>query len=231
MLGAVAAAGTAPCCHDIASNPSSHGSLRVKRTLLVAAWITCGLIASAAQAQQQGRADVVLVDLSVIFQKYAGVTEMEADLKTAVQVAEAEIGKLREDTRKKLADLKLAQKGTPQYDQLQSDITRLQVEINMRATTGRKELADQEAKIIYGVYKLAQDEVANFCRRNGVRVALQFKSKALNEDDYTQLVAKLQQPVLYAEPSIDITPYVLEQLNARYAQRGGQAPGAPGPRR
>ena len=74
--------------------------------------------------------------------------------------------------------------------------------------------------------------LAAFCRRNGVRVALVYKSKALNDDDFTQIAAKLQQPVLYAEPSIDITAYILEQLNARYAQRGGvQPPGQSVPRR
>ena len=66
----------------------------MKKSLLVAACVTCGLIASAAQAQQSPRTDVVLVDLSYIFQKYAGFTEMKADLETAVGVAEAEIGKL-----------------------------------------------------------------------------------------------------------------------------------------
>jgi outer membrane protein len=202
----------------------------VKKTLLLAASLVCGLIASA-QAQQ-GRTDVVLVDLTVVFKNYAGITEMKADLNTAVKVAEEEINKMREEARKKLAELKLAQKGTPQWDQLQTDINRLQVEITTRATTGRKELMDQEAKIIYSVYKMVQDEVANFCRRNGVRVALRYESKSLMEDDFTQLAAKLQQPVLYAEPSIDITNYILEQLNARYAQRnGGQVPGTTGPRR
>jgi Skp family chaperone for outer membrane proteins len=204
----------------------------VKKTLFAAAWLIVGMLAPCASAQQQPtRTDVVLVDLSHIFQKYAGFTEMEADLKTAVTVAEAEIGKLREDVKKKLADLKLAQKGTPQYQQFQDDITKLQVEINTRVTNGRKDFADQEAKIIYSVYKQVQDEVALFCRRNGVRVALQYKSKSLNEDDFTQVLTKIQQPVLYAEPSVDITNYVLEQLNARYAQRtGGQTPGT-GPRR
>ncbi len=202
----------------------------MKNILLMTASIALGLVASVAPAQQQARTDVVLVDLSHIFQKYTGMTEMEADLKTAVQVAATEISNLREEARKKLATLKEAQKGTPQYDQLQTELTRLQVEISTRTTTGRKELADQEAKIIYSVYKLVQDEVANFCRRNGVRVAL--VHRVMNEDDFTQIAAKLQQPVLYAEPSIDITTYILDQLNTRYAQRGGgPTPGQGVPRR
>ncbi len=202
----------------------------MKNLLSISAAIALGLVASMAQAQQ-GRTDVVLVDLSHIFEKYAGLTEMKADLKTAVQVAETEINKLQEQGRQKLAELKEAQKGTPQYDQIQAEWTRLQVEIRTRTATSRNELAEREAKIIYGVYKQVQDEVANFCRRNGVRVALVYKSKALNEDDFTQIAAKLQQPVLYAEPSIDITAYILEQLNARYAQRGVQPPGQSVPRR
>jgi Skp family chaperone for outer membrane proteins len=207
-------------------------SPRVKKSLLVAACVTCGLIASAAQAQQPPHADVVLVDLSYIFQKYAGFTEMKADLETAVGVAEAEIGKLRDDAKKKLAELKVAQKGTPQYQQTQDDITRLQVEINTRVASGRKDFADQETKMIYDVYRLVQDEVANFCRRSGVRVALLCKSKSVNEEDVTQVLQKIQQPVLYADPSLDITTYVLDQLNARYAQRqGGRVPGTGAPRR
>ena len=143
----------------------------MKKSLLVAACMACGLVVSAAQAQQPGHTDVVLVDLSLVFQKYAGFTEMEADLQTAVNVAEAEIGRLRDDVKKKLADLKRAEKGTPQYQQIQDDLTRLQVEINTRVANGRKDFADQEAKIIFNVYKLVQDEVANFCRRNGVHKA------------------------------------------------------------
>jgi len=204
----------------------------MKKRFLAAACVACCLVASTAQAQQASRTDVVLVDLSIIFQKYAGFTEMEADLKTAVQVAEADIAKFREEVKKKYGELKELQKGTPQYQQLQDEIMRLQVEINTRVSTGRKEFADQEAKIIYDVYKLVQDEVANFCRQRGVRVALQYKSKVLNEDDFTQVLAKIQQPVLYAEPAIDITGYVLDQLNARYAQRqGGHAPASATPRR
>jgi Skp family chaperone for outer membrane proteins len=191
----------------------------VKKSLLVAACVACGLAASAARAQQSGRTDVVLVDLSIIYQKYVGFTEMEADLKTAVHVAETEIVKLREEAKKKLDALKLTQKGTPQYQQVENDLTRLQVEINTRIANGRKDLADQEGKIIYSVYQAVQEEVAAFCRRNGVRVALQYKSGALSDEDVAKVMVRVQQPVLYAEPSIDITQYVLDQLNARYAQR------------
>src|SRR5262245_35238208 len=47
-------------------------SARVKKSLLFAACVA-GFLASAAEAQQQpAHTDVVLVDLSLIFQKYAG---------------------------------------------------------------------------------------------------------------------------------------------------------------
>src|SRR5262249_39159805 len=184
------------------------------------------------EAQQHGQTVVVLVDLSLILQKYTGFTEMKADLQTALQVAENEIVKLRDEAKKKLGELKLAQKGTPQYQQIQDDITRLQVEINTRVQTGRKDLGEQEAKMFLSVYKAVQDEVSTFCRRNGVRVALQYDSKPLTDEEAGQVVQRIQQTVLYAEPSVDITQMVLDQLNARYAQRqGGQAPGTGVPRR
>jgi Skp family chaperone for outer membrane proteins len=212
--------------------PSLARSARVKKSLLIAACVA-GFLASAARAQQQpAHTDVVLVDLSLIFQKYAGFTEMRADLQTAVDVAEKEIGRLRDEAKKKLSELKVAQKGTPQHQQLQDDITRLQVEINTRVSNGRKDFAGQEAKIFFSVYKQVQDEVATFCRRQGVRVALQYNSKPLTEDDGAELLQRIQQPVLFAEPTVDITNYVLEQLNARYAQRqGGQTPATGAPRR
>jgi Skp family chaperone for outer membrane proteins len=193
-----------------------------KIALLTVAVVLFGL-ASVAQAQQ--RTDVVLVDVNHILKNCTALTEMQADLKTAVAVAENEVKARAENKKQMLEQLKQLQKGTPQYQQLEDAITKETTEINLRLTQGRRKFAQQEAQNFHAVYRSILAEVAAYCRQHGVRLAIKHDGKPLSEEDFANVFQSIQHHVLYADPGIDITQLILEQLNRRHAARNA------GPRR
>jgi Skp family chaperone for outer membrane proteins len=174
---------------------------------------------------------VVLVDLKHIFDNYTAFTEMKVNLKTDIAVAENDIKARREKVAQMTAQLKQMQKGAPNYQALEEAITKEQTEINLRITQGRRKFATQEAQVAFTIYKAVLEEVAAYCRRNGVRLAMQHDGKPLTEEDQAQVFQALQHQVLYADPSLDITQLILEQLNRRHAARNAVPGGQPGPRR
>lgn len=175
-------------------------------------------------AQQNRPCDVVLVDISQIFKNYAGFTEMQADLKTALAVAENDIKRRSEQRKPLVLRLKQLRKGTPEYESLDDAITKQTTEINVLVSQGRRKFATREAQTLLTIYKTILAEVSLYCRSHGVRLALQYNGTPLTESDYPQIYKKIHRRVLYSEPSIDITRVILDRLNRQHSARNAGRP-------
>jgi len=208
----------------------------VKKPHIFLAAFACGAMAflspDALVSAQQRRPDVVLVDVSQIFKNYAGFTEMQADLKAALAVAESDVHRRTEQRKQLVLRLKQLRKGTPKYESLDQTITKQTTEINVLVSQGRRKFATREAQTLLAVYKSILVEVSNYCRTHGVRLALQYNGTPLTDTDYSQIYQKIHRPVLYSDPSIDIPRVIIDRLNRQHSARNaGRTGGAHGPRR
>ena len=84
---------------------------------LISLAFACGAMAFLSQdarvsAQQNRPCDVVLVDVNQIFKNYAGFTEMQADLKASLTVAQNDVKGRTEQRKQSILHLKQLRKGS-----------------------------------------------------------------------------------------------------------------------
>jgi hypothetical protein len=129
---------------------------------------------------------------------------------------------LRED-RKQIGQLeerlKTLQVGSPDYKQLDEEVTRQKADFNLKATKHRKDFMDREAKIYYQAYLEVNDAVKYYAQRQGLGMVLRFNGDPIDPNRREEIVRGISNAVVF-QNGIDITPYILEAVN----RDGGQPP-------
>jgi Skp family chaperone for outer membrane proteins len=199
---------------------------------LLGAWTT------AQQPQTQGGAapggsrfpaEIALVDIQFIFKNYPRVKQYETDLQADMEKAEAAL-KNEVDAIKKLQErLNDFRPGSAEYEDLEGQIVKRQAEFNARRTLQRKDFLKVAAKIHGQIYQQIQEEVDAFASAYGVRAVLVFNREAMDPEKPETIQAALNNPVLWHHRDLDITKYILDNLNrhAGPAQTGSLNPGFP----
>ena len=203
-----------------------------RATIVAVLTIVAGslFVAQPAQAQQRQPASVQssvrIIDLKYIFEHHERFKAETGRLRVEVQAREGELKTMR-DRMKSLADRKPDfQPGSPEYKNLEADLVRMEQEMRTKLALGKKEFLEKEAKIYFNVYREVLDEVKYYCDSRGVAVVLRFNGDTVDPNADPQAVLKeLNKSVVYYNPSIDITPVILGELNRRFGGGRAAAPG------
>ena len=197
--------------------------------------------ASSAAAQAPAPPSVAIIDMTYIFEKHPGFQARRDQLRGLVEQAENDV-KGRQEELKKLVDrLNEYNPGTPEYKQLEEEITKRDADLKVKVQLSKKEFLLQEAKMYYTVYQEIADETRMYAERAGIQLVLRFNGDQIDTNNPQEVLKELNKAVVYSNPSIDITPIVLQQIERRQGQPAAttgarpvqQVPGAPGapPRR
>jgi Skp family chaperone for outer membrane proteins len=191
---------------------------------LVAALCTTQIGSSVRAQQPLGGGSVAIIDLSFIFKNHNRFKSMTEDMRHAVEAADTNLKQQRsriEALEKQKNETEL-RKDSPEYKQLEADITRLKIDLNAQIALQKKEFVEREAKIYYIVYQEVLDSVQYFSQQNRISLVLRFNGDPVTEADPQEILKQLNKSVVYYDKTIDITPYILRDLNARSG--GGNGP-------
>jgi Skp family chaperone for outer membrane proteins len=204
--------------------------------VLVGSLLAICLLSAPAMAQPQGSApppsssrfgaEIALVDIQYLLKNYTRVKQYQTELQADQDRAEAAL-KNDLDSIKKLQD-KLAEyrSGSPDYENLDKEIVGRQADFNAHRTVLRKDFLKRTAKIYCQIYQLIQDEIDAFASANGVVAVLVFNRETMDPEKPESVQAGLQNPILWHHKNLDITQFILQNLE----RRAGPATGSINPR-
>ncbi|HEX4150062.1 MAG TPA: OmpH family outer membrane protein [Pirellulales bacterium] len=206
----------------------------MKRFNLVAALIALAAclspLAPTALAQQpphHGAPLVAILDLTYIFKNHTRFQQMSNDMRREVEAAENSLKSDRESYQQLTQKLEQYKRGTPEYRALEEELAKRAAELNLQVNIQKKNFLEQEAKIYYTVYQEVIDCVKYHCDTTGVALVLRFNGDPIDRNDPQEVLKELNKSVIYYNRSIDITPIILEKLNAvqpRQGYTGGAVP-------
>jgi Skp family chaperone for outer membrane proteins len=188
----------------------------VKRSLtfvLAAALIGTAFVQQA-QAQRPAAPEVALIDLNYVFKNHAGFKAAKSELQAAVDMAQLDIKTRQEKLKQMQARLQEYQPGSPDFKTLETQLTKELADLNLSVQLERKRFIEREAQMAYDLYKQVLDEVTLYCRQNGIRLVLRFNGEPLDMNKPEHVAEQLNRNVVYHESTIDITPVILQRLNA-----------------
>lgn len=203
----------------------------------LAAGAVAGFVNSA--AAQAPPPPVAIIDMTYIFENHPGFQARRNALRGQVEQAEVDVKGRQEEIKKLVDRLNDYSPGTPEYKQLEEDITKRDADLKVSVQLSKKDFLLHEAKMYFTVYQEIADETRMYAERAGIQLVLRFNGDQIDTNNPQEVLKELNKTVVYSSPSIDITPIVLEQIKRRQSAPAAttgarpavqQVPGAP-PRR
>lgn len=188
-----------------------------------------GAPAAAAPAAAQSTTTIAVIDIAKIFKGHVRFNQMMADIKKDIEefdgIVKAETAKLK-SMSEALASYKT---GSLEYKTKEEEIARMSSDLQVKVGLKKKELLEQEARVYYNVYRELETTVARFAQANRITMVLRFNSEEMKEEDRNSVLQGVNRAVVYYHPNLDVTNFVLFELNKYGPQPTAQAPRQPGP--
>ena len=204
----------------------------MKKSLFLATFVASLLTLNGNLPDAQAQ-DVRIIDLSQVFKDHTGFNAVTKRMKADAEQAQDAL-KARQEALTKMAEqLKEFDEGSPDFRQLRETITKQSAELQADFKNTQNEFLEREATIYYNVYQEILDEVTYFCEQNQVSLVLRFNGNKADPNNPQEILRELNKTVFHYDQRIDITPTIVEALNARRpaagAPRTGSGSGVPRP--
>ena len=187
--------------------------------------LTVGCMATDSYGQNQGPAtqpsavssQVALLDVGYVFKKNAHFQALKENLTNEMKRIDGRLKAKRDAIVERAKALKELRVGTPDYKELESQVARLQADLQVEVQIMKKELMTQEAKIYHEVYIEIYQEVEAIAQTYGFVVVMQFNGTLANGESPEEIMREISRPIVWHNSALDITPEVLKRLNMRSA--------------
>jgi Skp family chaperone for outer membrane proteins len=156
---------------------------------------------------------LAVVDVAYIFKNHARFKQQMDMMKQKVDAAETELKRDQEDYKRMADQLKSFQPGSPDYKKTEDDMLKKQGDLNLKVSLQKKDFMEQEGRIYFTVSKEIDDAVKQIAAKNNISLVLRFNGDPVDPVDRNDILRGINKPIVYYDPRMDITPYVLQDLN------------------
>ena len=192
----------------------------------------------ARSGQPTGGPRLALIDVTRIFKTHARFKQLMEEMKRDVQAAETKV-KMERDAINKLATeiLPTFNKGTEQYSQTEEQLASRQAKLAVDVNRQKNEFLQRESMIYHNVYQEILQATDYFCKQRGIDMVLRFNGEQVDVQRPDSVLTFINRPVVWYDPGLDITDFILQDVNRAAAnpgtadQRGTQPPSPFSPRR
>src|SRR5262249_13957725 len=136
--------------------------------------------------------------------------------------------KKKQDQLKAYDQQKTFAPGSPEYKRLEEQILKDTGEFNLKRSLQGKDFMEQEGRLYYKVSVEIDDAVKVIATRNNIALVLKFNGDDADPNDHNDILRNINKPIVYFDKNMDITPWVLQELNrgnpAPVASRDGTSP-------
>ncbi len=180
---------------------------------LVAVFASLNAVAPVAHAQNITRSSVAIIDLTYIFENHQRFKVMKQDMQRDVKAAEEELKARRKEMQSLGERLRRFEKGSREYKQLEEELANRSADLNVQVKLQQKQFLEREAKMYYNVYLEILDAVKYYAERNNIQLVLRFNGAPIDNNDPQEVLKELNKAIVWHSRAVDITPYILAQLN------------------
>lgn len=179
---------------------------------------------AAAVAAPASTPTIAVIDIAKVFKEHIRFKAMMNDIKKDIEDFDTYVKGETQKLKAMTDTLQQYKTGSLEYKQREEEAARLTSDLQVKVGLKKKELLESEARVYFQVYRELEQSVANFSQANRILMVLRFNSEDMKEDDRNSVLQGVNRAVVYYHPHLDITAYVLQDLNRNPAP----APTAPG---
>jgi Skp family chaperone for outer membrane proteins len=171
-------------------------------------------------AQTDAEFPVAVLNLDRIFKTYPPFQAKLAPVKEGVQELEKKAQARQIELETKVAQLRMKQPGSPEFQKLQAEAAKLQAEAQQFVQQERAELQKQEAGIFLELYRQVEGEVQKYAKEHGIKLVIRQQDSSLEEGQpLGEILKSLNRGIIFEE-GLDITDEILKALDKPKAEQG-----------
>jgi Skp family chaperone for outer membrane proteins len=155
--------------------------------------------------------NVALLDLGYILRNHPGYTAKRNALKERAQAMTSQEASLQKQLQAEGAKLREFQSGSLEHKQLESRLLKQASDFQLQAKIDRRELAEEEAKMLFDTYTEVQQVIDRLAKTYGIQLVIRFDRERMDPSDPDSISRGLMNPVVFHRER-DITDLVLREL-------------------
>lgn len=179
----------------------------------------------AARARGQGAPNaqnIAVIDIGKILKQSDKFKLEMQTLQTEVIAAEKQLQNEAKEIQALDNQRKTLAAGTPDYERLDTEITKRSADLNVQKSLKNKEFVERQGKMLFGAYSEIQDAVKEFSARYNIGLVIQYDSTKIDSADPQAILSGAHRSIVYVNPGLDITNDILASMNR--STRVGQMP-------
>lgn len=203
---------------------SSHGVRPVKSlisTVALALLAISSLATSSASAQEV----VAVLDVAEVFKVNQSFDSQMKNLKQEAEGLKTEIQQRQESIKQKAQSIAQSgyEPGSPKRNEMEGAVEQEQAGLRTWARQQEARLLTTEAKVYYDTYKKMQRVVSELASVNKISMVIRYDGGKIDPSSRPEVIKAVNRSVVYSDKNIDLTPYVIEGMGPRVAEKTGPA--------
>jgi Skp family chaperone for outer membrane proteins len=189
--------------------------------LLVLGWVATGIsesrlsrshAAPSAETPTPLGTTIAFMDVGLIFKKHKLFNDSMKALEGKVQLLQQNIAASQAQI-----DLIKGQLGQAtekaEIEKLEAQIAKLSADMQVATRVGKRDLAEEEAKIYCDTYAQIQDATKKLCRSRGIQAVFRANRVPMQVNDPASVQQGINRAIIYAEDGLDITDDILKTVS------------------
>ncbi len=193
----------------------------------IIAAVALSVIAAPVSAQETAAAPkvaIAVVDIGHILQNHPTMKGQMEQIKTQMEAADKEMASRRDAILKQMEQLREQYtEGTPEYEAAEKRIAEQDTEFRLQLIKEKKRFEEMQAMVVYKVHTDITNLVKAASQSWGTQVVLRVNRQAMDPKKPETVQLVMSQDVIFFNPSVDLTDWVLGQLNRTAGVAGATA--------
>ncbi len=202
----------------------------MKQTTRIAAWCClavslCPFFTPRPTLAQQGSASspVAVVDLNKVFEAHGAFKSNLEAVQKQIKTADRDFQAKQQELKARSAELSELDPLSVRYRQLEAQLAQQAANLNVQARQTKKEFMQQEATQYHAAYQEIVDAVRLVADKYDIRLVLRYDSSEIDPENPQSVAMGMTRSVL-VQRNLDITQFVIQELQTALAQRNNQVP-------
>ncbi len=197
---------------------SKHARLAVLAALVLVGAGFWSWNDSKAQTAATPPTRIAVVDIEKVFNDFQQTEDLNDQFEQRRKEMAAEAEKRRQAINQKKLELEAFAPDSPDYLPRNKELLRLQIEANVYEQMVKADLLRERKVWMELTYKQISDAIARLAKQRGYDLVLTYEELDTDVPDEAALRQQIMlRKVIYADPRVDLTDPVLEELNREYS--------------
>ncbi len=171
--------------------------------------------------------NVAVVDIGYILENHLRFQNEQKALTEEEKQADQAAQDQQKAIRAMVEELKTLEPGSAAYTQLEDRIIQQQKAFEANVLKLRRDFLTRRMKLVYNTYQEIATEIAYYAQSNGIVMVFRFNGDKVDPNVPDDVNRYINQAIVFHDRNLDITPAILQRLNARaQTATSGNAPAA-----